>query len=96
MLDSETIDDDIPLAALIALYGIDGDIQQSGNPQKLYLMTDHCYLVTIGYDNPYCTVDIKMLTILAPDTFQEVCDKMSLLGIDLVAERSLTRRPHSP
>lgn len=54
VLDSERIDDDITLRALIPLHGVDGDLLQRWNTQRLYLTAYHCYLVAVGYDDAHC------------------------------------------
>ena len=67
VLDGETVDDDIALAALVPFYGIDADLLQFRNAELFDAFAYHGYLVAVRNDDAYRLLGIETLSIEAVD-----------------------------
>ena len=84
VLDGETVDDDISLAALVPLYGIDTDFLQFRNAELFDAFAHHGYLVAVRNDDAYRLLGIETLSIEAVDAAKQVYYDCCLVGIDLI------------
>ena len=60
-LDGEAIDDDIPLAALITFYGVDGDVHELGKFLFFQSLPDEADLVSVGNDDAQGSLGVEFL-----------------------------------
>ena len=67
MLDCKRIDDDVTLAALIALHGVDADLFEAGDAEFFYLFSNHGNLIAIGNDDTHGLIGIKTRAIETVD-----------------------------
>ena len=73
VLDGETVDDDIALAALVPLHGIDTDFLQFREyPSFSMPFAHHGYLVVVRNDDAYRLLGIETLSIEAVDAAKQV------------------------
>ena len=84
VLDGETVDDDISLATLVSLHGVDADVLQFGDAEFLDALSYHGYLVAIWHDDSYGLLGVEVLAIEAMDAAKDIYHDGCLAGIDLV------------
>ena len=89
LLDGERIDDDVALGALVTLYGVDTDGVEIGDAEALNLLTDHRYLVAVRHDDTHCLVGVKLGSVEAVDTPEDVCDNACFLDVHFVGDLRL-------
>lgn len=59
LLDGERIDDDVALRPLVALDGVDADVEERRDAEAFDLLADHRDLVAVGHDDADGLVGIE-------------------------------------
>ena len=70
MGDGCAVDDDVALRTLITLDGVDADLQQFGNRQRLDFAPNHTDLVAVGHDDADGFVGIEFFAVFLKDFFE--------------------------
>ena len=90
VLDGERIDDDIALAALVALDSIDGHLFDAFDTEAVDFLADHGYLVAVGHDDAYGLGGVETVGVVVADVAQQAGDDLRLVDVNLVGESGLT------
>ena len=97
---AKAIDDNVTLAALIALYGVDAHLSQGLNIVLLQSQTDERYLMTIGDDDSNSFLRIEVVGSKVVDALKKVGHERCLsLQRVVLASRSHCREwkeQHAP
>ena len=67
VLDGERIDDDVALAALVALDSIDGHLFDAFDTEAVDFLADHGYLVAVGHDDAYGLGGVETVGVVVAD-----------------------------
>ena len=85
VLDGERVDDDVALAALIALHGIDADPAQQRITRLFEQTAHHRDLIAVGHNDSHRSVGIEELGVGVPHGHDHVRRDPCFVGVDLVA-----------
>ena len=89
LLDSERIDDDVALRALVALHRVDADALQQRITELFKLFADHRNLVAVGHDDAERGVGIEVLTVETADALRQQRHEIRLIAVDFVRNLGL-------
>ena len=86
-LHGETIDDDIPIAALVAFDGVDGDVMEFFDMVFVYFVAYSGYLMTVRhYDSDSLGRDewASVVIVEVPHSKDSLCNMFRLRLVDLI------------